>query len=213
MHALGVRHMFELLRDGIWQFVGALIAVLSIVAAVVLYYLQKQRKEFAFGALSSRSLLTVSDELSGRVSVLFDQEPVTDIRLIVLGGKNSGDKPILATDFERPLSVGFGPQAKVLAASLTKQSPLNLGADVQTDRTRITLTPLLLNPGDYFVVQLLVASPKLAFDVDTRIVDVPTLAPLNTGLRLRPGAIKNLLFNAVMFIVLGFSNVRSPTIQ
>jgi hypothetical protein len=191
--------MLELLRDGIWQFVGALIALLSFAAAVLIYFMQKQRKELAFGHLSARTVLTVSDEISGRVSVTFDQRPVTNIRLVVVGLKNSGDRPILAADFERPLSVHFGAQARLLSVSVIKQSPTNLHAGVEIDGNKLTLTPMLFNSGDHIVIQALVEAPELAIVADTRIVDIPSLVPLNTGLRMPTNVLRRIFVDVVQF--------------
>lgn len=191
--------MIEFIRDPAWQFAGVLLALVAIAVAVVIYYRQTQRKELAFGSLSVRSLLTVSEELANRVVVSFDGERVENIQLLVLGIKNSGDKPILAADFERVFSVGFGLGSRVLSADVTKQFPSDLAASIRTIENRVQLSPLLLNPGDYVVVKVLLSADKLDVVSDCRIVGISRPVPLNEGLRLRPGAIRSLGLKILLF--------------
>lgn len=166
------------LRDSVWQFVGALIALLAIPAAYWIYLLQRKRKELSFGVLSHRRLLSISDELSSRVTVSLDGSPVGNVHLIVIGVKNSGNQPILEGDFVRPFRVIFGAETKLLSADVVKQTPSNLGASFNIDPAFLQLSPLLLNPGDYFVVQLLISAPELKVSADARIVGVPNLQAL-----------------------------------
>jgi hypothetical protein len=99
--------MVEFFRDAAWQ---TLLGGVALIVTIVIYYLQKQRKELAFGVLSARTLVNVSEQVASRVVISFDGVPVTNIRLVVIGLKNSGDKPILATDFERPMTALGRPQ-------------------------------------------------------------------------------------------------------
>jgi hypothetical protein len=190
--------MLDLLRDAAWQFFGVLLAFIAIIVAIAIYYRQKQRKELAFGLLSARNLVTVSDQVAGRVQITFDGVPVKNIQLVVIGLKNSGDKPLLAADFERPVTVGFGSRAKVLSAGIAKQSPANLGAEVIFRESQIQVSPLLLNSDDYLIVQVLLAAPSFEIKPDVRIVGVSALVPLNSGLRLRPGDLWNLAVNVLI---------------
>lgn len=199
--------MIEIIRDGAWQFAGVVLTLLGIAVAIAIYYLQKQRKELAFKVLSIRSLLTVSEELANRVVISFDGAPIANIQLVLLGIKNSGDKPILATDFERPFSIGFGQVAMLLSADVSKQSPTNLGAKIATAEQRVELTPLLLNPGDYIVIKVLLAAPQVEVHSDVRIVGISELAPLNEGTRLRPGALRNLIVNILILTAIGIFSV------
>ena len=170
--------MIEFLRDGIWQFVGAAIALLAIPFSYWLYLLQRRHKELAFGTTSTRALLSVADELSQRVVVSLDGHSVEDIHLFVLAVKNSGNTPITPDDFIRPLTVTFGSGARVISASVSKQFPTNLGAMLEVNETSIVLMPLLLNPLDCVVAQVLLSAKTPIAAADTRIVDVASLVPL-----------------------------------
>jgi hypothetical protein len=72
------------------------------------------------------------------------------------------------------------------------QSPVNLGATLEANDDGIEVARVLLNPGDFMVIQLLVTSPKLDVKADTRIVGVSSMVPLNAGVRLKPGTVQTL---------------------
>jgi hypothetical protein len=89
----------EFLRDPIWQFVGAIIAVIGVIAAVWIYSLQKSKKSLSYNILASNELLTASEEIRGRIKILFDKKPVENVHLLVMQITNDGNLPILPADF------------------------------------------------------------------------------------------------------------------
>lgn len=200
--------MMEISREEAWQLASILVGVVvTIGVAVLIYFLQKKHKELAFGVLSSRTLLTVAEELAQRVVVSFDGAPIPNIQLVELGLKNSGDLSILASDFERPLTIKLGADARILSADITRQSPNNLNARVVSSDNSIVIEPMLFNSGDYIVVKVLVSVTDFQLSPDTRIIGVPVLAPINEGLRLSPGSTRfrvlRLIEMAGIFLFLG----------
>ena len=177
--------MFEALRDPVWQFVGAVLTVLSLVAMFWIYWLQRQTKELAFGLLSSRRPLAIADELSSRVTVLLDGRSVGNLHLLVFGLKNSGHRAVAPTDFERNLSIKFSDGA-VISAEISAETPPNLYAQLCVSDDKVDLQPLLLNPGDFLLIQVLVSSAKPDYVMNARVLDVSTFAPVNTTPRLPP---------------------------
>lgn len=173
--------MLELFRDPAWQFAGVLLAVVAVVASFWIYWLQRQTKELAFGIVSSRRLLTVADEVSARVRVELDGRQIKDLHLIVYGLKNSGRRAVLASDFDRPLSLHFAP-GQVVSAQLSSQAPPNLGATISVTDAAVQLHPLLLNPGDQVLVQVLLSPGSPTARLDGRVIDVSHFQPIN----LRP---------------------------
>ena len=67
---MGFTRPMELLRDPVWQFVGAVLAVLAIVASIAIYRLQKVPKRLAYEIVSRSTLLTVKEEIESKVQVL-----------------------------------------------------------------------------------------------------------------------------------------------
>ena len=177
--------MLEALRDPLWQFVGVLLTLVSIGVAFWIFWLQRQTKELAFGLLSSRRLLTVADELTARVRVELDGQTVANVHLLVFGLRNSGHRAVAPSDFERYITLSFA-KGRVLSAEVASQVPQDLGAELSIFDSRLELRPLLLNPGDQLVVQVLISSSEPAYEVQARILDVPSFAPVNTRPRLPP---------------------------
>ena len=175
--------MLDLLRDPLWQILGVFLTMLGIVAAVWIYWLQRQTKELAFGIISSRRLIKASDEVSSRITMQLDGKTVTNLYLIIFALKNSGDQAIVKADFERPLRITF-PGGCILSATVTSQFPRNIAAEVESDDHHAQLRPLLLNSGDQVVLQLLVSTTNTEPSVDIRILDIPELSLINTKARL-----------------------------
>ncbi len=168
----------EILRDPAWQFIGAIFAFFSIVGALWIYWLQKQTRELAFGLISSIRPVAIADELSSRVTVQLDGKPVQNLHLLVFGFKNSGKCAISPADFERKLSISF-PDGQIVSADISSQSPSNLDAHLLSFESHTELSPLLLNSGDYLLIQVLLSATNPRWKVDARIRDVPKLAPIN----------------------------------
>ena len=145
----------DLLRDGVWQFVGVVFALVTIAVTLLMYYYQRERRELAFGVLYETQLLSVSTTLANRAQISFDGQVVPNIRLVVLALKNSGNRPVLASDFQSPFAVRFGDAARPLSVEVSKQFPADLGATVQLQGEQLLVQPLLLNPGDYFVLEVI----------------------------------------------------------
>jgi hypothetical protein len=123
----------EFLLNPIWQFVGV---IASAVIAMTIYYLQRRVKRLAFGyasieADSNNPLLT---------------------RQFVIGLVSHGTEAIRQTDFERPLVIMFGENAKDLTYELLRVSPPYLKPNVSTTGNMLTLQPILLNHGDTIVL-------------------------------------------------------------
>jgi hypothetical protein len=172
--------MINFLRDPVWQLI---VALLTLAAAFWIYWLQRQTKELAFGLVSSMRPLTIADELSSRVTVQLDGKHVGNLHLLVFGLKNSGHRAIATSDWERRLSISFDP-GLVVSAEIASQTPSNIGAQLTVLDSRIELAPLLLNPGDQLLVQVLLSSAKPNTSLDARVLDVSSFAPINTVPRL-----------------------------
>ena len=175
--------MLDLLRDPIWQFVGAAIAMIGIAVALRTYWLQRQIKELAFGIVSSRRLLSVADEVSPRVTVELDGKSVKNLHLVVYGVKNSGHRAISQSDFQRALKISF-PEGQVISAGIASEVPSNLGATLVATESSVELNPVLLNSGDKLLIQVLLSARSPSESVDARIIDIPSLVPINTHPRL-----------------------------
>lgn len=170
--------MLELFRDPAWQFAGVILALLSVAAAFWIYGHQQQTKELAFGVVSSRRVIAIADEVSSRVTIQVDGKAVKNLHLLIYGLKNSGHRAITPKDFERPLCLSFE-VGQVVSAQISSQLPPNLYAKLIVSDTSVQLEPLLLNPGDHVLMQVLISASKPIASVDYRIMDVSSFVPIN----------------------------------
>jgi hypothetical protein len=197
--------MLDYLRDPLWQFIGAALAALALLAMFLIYMLQRTNKGVMYEVLSRTSLLTVREELEGKLQVLYEGEPANSLTLIVLKVWNSGNQPILSTDFERPLSFCTGDAAFLLTAAVIQVEPLELAVDFSVCEGRLTVTPGLLNPGDSMTFKLLVRNVGKSLHPDARIAGVKTVQQADK---------KKSIINArfIMGVVIFYSGLMYPVV-
>ena len=78
--------MIDLLRDPVWQFIGATIAIVAIIVSLAVYFAQRRKKRLTYEILSRTPLLSMVEESAGKLQILFEGEIVRDVFLVVLKG-------------------------------------------------------------------------------------------------------------------------------
>jgi hypothetical protein len=186
--------MPEFLRDSSWQSIGALVGLVAIIVTVALYRLQRRRKSISYEVVSLTPLLSVKEEVRDRVQILFDGKDVLDAHMLIVKVRNSGNVPVLPSDYERSIQFGFGEQTQVMSAEIVETDPSGIDADVSVLSRSVTLRPVLLNAGDAITVRVLLAQYDGSFDVTGRIVGVREIGKT----RLRPPTV---LLQLVWFLL------------
>jgi hypothetical protein len=158
----------EILRDAGWQ---AIIGILGIVVAVVTYFLSRSRKRLVYSIITETSLLSVNDEVKGKIKINYENKDIQNLSLVILRIENRGNVHISSLDFEKPLSFSFS-GSELLSAEVTSVSPKSLKPVVTTDPSNLTFAPLLLNKGDYIVVKLVFSTYTKKVETDARIVGI-----------------------------------------
>lgn len=125
--------MIDLLRDPVWQFVGAVLAAIAIVIAVFFYYRQRKRKRLSYQILANTPVLTVDEQIRGKLKVSYEDIPVQNLKLLLLKFINTGNLPIATGDFERPLSISFDSEAKILSSEVIASSPSDLSPSISSN--------------------------------------------------------------------------------
>lgn len=164
--------MDEIIRDNLWQIVASVIALIAIVVAICIYLLQKQRKKFSYEVIATTSLLSVAEEVESKVKIIYEDKPVKRVHLFEISLINTGNVPILESDFNRPISIVFDENAKILSAEISEENPKKLDAEIEFDDNNIKLAPILLNPGDSVTIKSLISEYNKDFTIDGRIVGV-----------------------------------------
>jgi hypothetical protein len=168
--------MSDVLRDPIWQFIGAVLAALAVFISVIVYLKQRRRKSLSYAILTNTSLLKWEAlAIKERLQLTYDGKAVQQASLIIVKIINSGSLPIISSDYELPVSLGFG-KAKILSAEIAEVHPrsLNVSISVEGDTSgeKVVISPTLLNSGDWIALKILVAGFEYEIVVDGRIVGV-----------------------------------------
>ena len=169
----------EFLRDPIWQFVGAIVAVIGVVAAVWIYLLQKNKKSLSYNILASNELLTASEEIRGRIKILFDKKSVQDVHLLVMQITNDGNLPILPSDFYEPLKISFGESTKILSAEITNHFPDSFQPELILEANSLSIAPTLINSKDALTIKFLLSQYSNGVIISARIVGIKQITSSN----------------------------------
>jgi len=171
----------QLLRDPLWQFASALLAVVAILVAIFLYSKQRRLKRLDFEIISETSLLSVKEELEGKLQILYEGRRVSTVHLVLAEFRNSGTEPILAGDFVQPLSVDFGAESQLLTSEVVETFPTDSNPVITTATSRVTIAPLLVNQRDFIRVKCLVENYADTARAIGRIVGISKIRTRTPG--------------------------------
>ena len=157
-----------MLRD---PMVRTILAIVAISVTVSLFLVGRRRKRLSY-LLSDIRVLGVHEAVNAsRVQILFDGEPVTEVRMVIITVNNLGNEPIRVDDFERPLRFRWDEPAKILSAEVIEVNPETVQPTIKAGVNEIVVDPLLLNPGDWLQIRTLINQVgKLS--VDARVLGV-----------------------------------------
>jgi len=169
--------MQEIVRDPLWQFVGAVLGILAIIVSIILFFAQRKKKSLEYKIISQTPVLSAAEEIAGQLQILFRGEPVQGVYLFVIRLLNAGNVPIASSDYERPVRLDFGEEARVLTAEVSDVEPRNLDAEIASQDSFVQLKPVLLNSGDVITIKALVSNYKGQLTIDGRIIGVKDIVP------------------------------------
>lgn len=201
--------MLELLRDSVWQFIGALLALVAIVVSLVAFYKQSHRKRLSYEVLADIPVLTIKEENALGLQISFLGEAVEKPGLFFLRIHNSGNTPITSTDYEHPIQVAFGDGAKILAAEIVDSSPKKLPIEVSISNYTASFSQSLLNPGDSFTCRILGSNLPGEYEVLGRIAGVSRIERLVD----KPAYFGLLTFVGLALMLVAFFFSPSPRSQ
>lgn len=162
--------MLDFLRDQLWQFVGVAISVVSIVVSIIFSLKQRARKGLTY-KIESTSLVSIKDKAKGKIQILYDLKPISDADLVLLKIWNSGNQPILQTDYEDPITFNFGSKTEILSHDVIETVPNNIKKKVsmRIDSNNLIINPLLLNAGYSIIIKLVLSKFEGEVNAETLI--------------------------------------------
>ncbi len=128
--------------------------------------------------LSSSSIVNDTSQLEGKVQVLFSGKRLNNLEAISVRIANSGNVPIKKNEFEKEIQLSFGKDARVIMARVPYTYPKKISVKTSFKGDMVTVTPLLLNPGDQFIIESFVTGSISTIELDTRIEGITQTTPL-----------------------------------
>lgn len=162
----------EVLRDPLWQFIGAVFAFVTISISLGIYLLQKKKKIICYEIISKSPLLSWREEKEGKFKISYEGQVVNNVLSVIIQFTNNGNQPIASNDFERKISISFNDKSKILSVEAFKVEPPNLDLTLTINENQISISPLLLNPKDSFTIRAFLTESDGIFNLDYRIIGV-----------------------------------------
>jgi hypothetical protein len=139
------------------EIAGLAVAVGTSAVTFVLWLRGRQQRAIGY-RISTSTLVSVRQEARDQITVLYAGDPVRDVRLLSARISCTGNVPVEASDFARPLEILVGDAARILSAECVRAVPRDLDPTLNVTKTRITIDPLLLNPGDSLEITAFVSN-------------------------------------------------------
>ena len=137
-------------RESNWSVISAIATVISLfIPFIILYFSSRATKELTVETVSISVPVDLSDPRLSSLKLTYKNVSVDRLTVATIE-VDDGSQPIEQKDFERPVTLRFQNPADVLAATLSGKHPDDLHPTITTDSNGISITPLLLNPGDKF---------------------------------------------------------------
>jgi hypothetical protein len=170
----------EFLRDPAWGFTSVIVAIILAGIGIIVTLWLRNRKGLSYQVLSSAPLVTVSRNAQGEVTqdleIRYKGQPVRDLHVVEVRVWNSGNQPILETEFANPLEFAFGGQhlssGIIEAPDSVDKNSLIQGSGSGPESSAVALNPLLLNQKDSLTLQAVLTDFDGTVDVRARIVGV-----------------------------------------
>jgi hypothetical protein len=136
-------------------------AVLAIVVPVLIYRRQRRVISIDYDIVADIRLIEsdAADSFGGRIKVTHNSHPVRHPRIVDVKVMNTGNTPVKAADYERPivfqLEGGHPPRDATLIGESTPNITGTLFESKPDPPRAISIQPALLNKGEWFTLRML----------------------------------------------------------
>lgn len=164
--------MLDVLRDPVWQFIGALLALSAIAVAIWIYVLQKPKKRLLIERVVRVPLITLNAGAAPGLQITMNGRIIGQATVVLVRITNIGNTPLLAADFESPISLEFEQNAIILDAHISESEPKDIPLQTEKMGGTVSISKTLLNPGDSFTCRTLVQDSKGVYTPKARVAGV-----------------------------------------
>lgn len=148
------------------------IVILTALQALTNVFPLRQRKGIGVEILLTSTFADIDQDTGSDLASRYQPHPTRDGHAILVEIENIGKSPITRDDFVTPLKLSFGDDAKILKADVVTQTPTDLAATVEIIDNKVHLFPVLFNPNDSAVIEVLVQVRKIRLRANGRIVGI-----------------------------------------
>ena len=101
--------------------IGA-VSAFATIGTIVAVFLLRARKRLSYEVLSTVPLLSTEEEFKNKLQIFFEGRPVQQVFLVQIKITNTGNAPIVTSDYERQVSLTFGQDTEVITAEVIQKS-------------------------------------------------------------------------------------------
>jgi hypothetical protein len=169
------------LRDPIWQFVGVILAFISLLTPLIIASLlssptKQIPNRIIMSSETSKYLTDFSEPVSKRMRVLIDNKEERDLRLFVFRIEYKGNAPVRSADFEIPIRGRIPSNRKLVSVQKAsnlegptrfnketghferdKKPSINFEVEI-LDEHSFQIKPTLMNPGEWLGIEIYTAT-------------------------------------------------------
>lgn len=139
-------------------------------------------KELSFGVTSAATLLAAAKSVENEASMTYKGRIVQRLSAVTLSIMNTGQLPIAVEDFDHAARVTLEPLRHIFSVTLLRCSPAHLKPNVSQIDSDIFVAPLLLNPGDFLTLRVVLDSAdRVTGTLEARVAGVGTIPSLYAG--------------------------------
>lgn len=156
-----------------------LVILLAILPIVVWFLYQRERRSLQITLLRTSQVIRLADNYENDVDITYKGVSIDTLTVIDLEIRNTGNRPITPSQFEIPIQIMYrGRLAAKPAVVASDPSALRPNLGMTLDFC-VSIAPLLLNPGDHFIVSSTIIdldTTSDAVEARARIEGVPDVA-------------------------------------
>jgi hypothetical protein len=150
--------------------------VVAIVVAFIIFYLQQRKKSLTYTILTNSNVISVSDKVKDKIRILYLEEVISNLQLVEIRIKNTGNLPIKPDDYIEPLAIRHADTARILSVEVIDNQSLGIYIETEiSDQSTTILSKTLLNPNDAFDIKILLKDENADFSITGRIVGLPKI--------------------------------------
>jgi hypothetical protein len=155
---------------------GLVLGIIGILITIGVAILQRTPKRVTYDISANRRIIDrAAYQTSGALAVMYEKRQLKDPYLMVVRVANGGKVEIRPEDWVEPFSLQTYPE--IIDSGVVGTSSKDLNVAVEELKThQVVFSKLLLNPGEWFDIQVLVDGPGGITGVSARIAGA-TLEP------------------------------------